>query len=191
MSHVDVCRLYRDHAAFVRRTLARFGVPDADRDDQLHEVFLVVQRRLDDFAFRGPVRSWLYGIARRVASTYRRRERRCREHACDDPYFDLCAPSNPEWDTERALARAHFARIVLGMSAPQRDAFVLHDVVGLTGRAIASAEGCPMPTVFSRLARARAHYDAEVRRLRLADRGAFARRMGSVLSECRGGALVW
>ncbi|HKQ71472.1 MAG TPA: sigma factor, partial [Polyangiaceae bacterium] len=38
--------LFAEHADFVWRSLRRLGVPHADADDAVQEVFLVVHRRL-------------------------------------------------------------------------------------------------------------------------------------------------
>src|SRR6266852_8343806 len=63
---------FEHDASFVRQVLARLGVPRADRDDLLQEVFVVVCRKLDGYDGRSPFRSWLYGICLRTVSTYRR-----------------------------------------------------------------------------------------------------------------------
>src|SRR5262245_27717153 len=54
------------------RWLRAFGVPDGDMEDVAQEVFLVVQRKLAEFDGRN-LSGWLYRIAARTASDYRRR----------------------------------------------------------------------------------------------------------------------
>ena len=49
------------------RALQRHGVPERELADACQEVFLVVHRREAIFEGRSSVRSWLYGIALRVA----------------------------------------------------------------------------------------------------------------------------
>src|SRR3954454_993316 len=56
----------------VSRWIRALGGPDADRDDIVQEVFLVVRRRLS--AFDGAnLPAWLYRITRRQVRDYRRR----------------------------------------------------------------------------------------------------------------------
>src|SRR5690606_13032135 len=64
--------VYRHNVGFVARALRRLGVADEHLDDVVHDVFLIVHRRLGDYDGRAPLRSWLYGIARGVAANYRR-----------------------------------------------------------------------------------------------------------------------
>src|SRR3954464_4387177 len=48
------------------------GGPEADRDDIVQEVFLVVRRRLEDFDGVNPA-GWLYRITQRQVRDFRRR----------------------------------------------------------------------------------------------------------------------
>ena len=62
------------------RVLRRLGVTEASAEDALQDVFFVAWRRRSDFEGRAALRTWLYGIALRVARDYRRqRDRRARE----------------------------------------------------------------------------------------------------------------
>jgi RNA polymerase sigma-70 factor (ECF subfamily) len=64
--------IYDEHAGFVFRTLSRFGVADRMLPDAVQEVFTVAFRSLDRFEGRSSMKTWLFGIARRVASDMRR-----------------------------------------------------------------------------------------------------------------------
>ena len=46
---LDAVKVHEQHADFVYLTLQRLGVRDADVEDLLQEVFLVVHRRLHTF----------------------------------------------------------------------------------------------------------------------------------------------
>ncbi|HKU39947.1 MAG TPA: sigma-70 family RNA polymerase sigma factor, partial [Polyangiales bacterium] len=72
----QLAKLFEQHADFVHRALQRLGVPSADVDDSLQEVFLVVARRLDSYVERGAMRAWLFVIARQVALHVVRARRR-------------------------------------------------------------------------------------------------------------------
>jgi Sigma-70 region 2 len=50
----------------------RLGVRPNDIEDVGQEIFVVVHRRLPDLQPDVPIRSWLFGIARRVVANYRR-----------------------------------------------------------------------------------------------------------------------
>ncbi|HLL20652.1 MAG TPA: sigma-70 family RNA polymerase sigma factor, partial [Kofleriaceae bacterium] len=65
--------VYTQHAAFVWRVLRTFGVGESQIEDAVQDVFVVVHRRLGEWEGRAAITTWLFAIARRVASTYRRR----------------------------------------------------------------------------------------------------------------------
>ena len=68
--------LYTRHFDFVWRLVRRLGVHESNVDDAVQDVFLVVYRRLGDFQHQSADRTWIAGIAVRVASDERRRVRR-------------------------------------------------------------------------------------------------------------------
>jgi len=78
-SAAPIAQVFAAHADFVWRSLRRLGVPAADADDALQEVFLVVHRRLADYEDRGFMRAWLFSISRQVSSHYRRSTKRSEE----------------------------------------------------------------------------------------------------------------
>src|SRR5512138_2606481 len=64
--------VYRTHFAFVWRSLRRLGIREEDAADAAQEVFIVVHRKLPEFAGRSKLTTWLYGVCFRVASERRR-----------------------------------------------------------------------------------------------------------------------
>jgi RNA polymerase sigma-70 factor (ECF subfamily) len=68
--------VYREYFAFVWRTAGALGVPQTNLDDAVQEVFVIVHRKLDSFEPMTALKSWLFGITRRVAKDYRRSLRR-------------------------------------------------------------------------------------------------------------------
>ncbi len=146
--------LYRAHFAFVWRQLARFGVAEPGLDDAAQEVFVVVLRRFGEWHSEASLRAWLYGVARRVAATQRRSQRR---HTRKLDAIPIAAPT-PAMDEqlhERARLDALSAAIE-ALTPERREVFVLADVEGLSAPEIAAAIGCKLNTVYSRLRRARA-----------------------------------
>jgi RNA polymerase sigma-70 factor (ECF subfamily) len=73
MNHEQFRGLFDLHAAFVWRVLARHGVPRRELEDGCQEVFLVLYRRAAELDGRSSLRTWLYGVAVRVALGMRRR----------------------------------------------------------------------------------------------------------------------
>jgi RNA polymerase sigma-70 factor (ECF subfamily) len=71
---LDLATVYRRHGEEVSRWVRRlWGHRDAE--DVLHEVFLVVQRRLGEFRGEASLATWLYSITVRVVSNRRRKEK--------------------------------------------------------------------------------------------------------------------
>ncbi|MEM6994970.1 MAG: sigma-70 family RNA polymerase sigma factor, partial [Myxococcota bacterium] len=75
-SDLEFSAVYRSNYDFVWRCVRRLGVPPGWVDDAAQEVFVIVHRRLGEFDARAPLRSWLFGILRKVAATQRRRAER-------------------------------------------------------------------------------------------------------------------
>jgi len=69
---IELSRLFDLHADFVYRVLLRLGVPRADAEDCVQDVFLVVAHRLASYVEKGSIRAWLFVIARQVALHARR-----------------------------------------------------------------------------------------------------------------------
>jgi len=77
---LDANAIYRSHGAFVWRNLRRLGIPENMVEDVLQDVFMVVHRRLPEFAGRSSLKTWLFGIVLRVVKTHRRSQKRRRVH---------------------------------------------------------------------------------------------------------------
>src|SRR5262245_16857882 len=88
--------VYRDYATYAWRVLRRLGVRDVDVEDVCQELFLVVHRKLPQFAHRSTLRTWLYSIAIRCASDYRRRAHIKREEPRNTVYGAPVEPPQPE-----------------------------------------------------------------------------------------------
>jgi RNA polymerase sigma-70 factor (ECF subfamily) len=165
--------LVEGESEFVWRSLRRLGVLPSDVDDALQEVFVVAARRLGDIE-SGRERSFLFGIAVRVASTRRRTTRR---HPEDGDAGLIEKPSDdpdPEQLSELRQARPLLQEILDSMSDDCRAVFILAELEELSTRDIADALGIPHGTASSRLRSARETFHAAVRRL--AARNAFPRR---------------
>src|SRR5881394_2669781 len=72
----DFDTLFEYESGYVWNTLRHLGVATSDLEDLTHDVLLAVYRRLPDFDPTRELRPWLFGIALRMASHYRRRAHR-------------------------------------------------------------------------------------------------------------------
>jgi RNA polymerase sigma-70 factor (ECF subfamily) len=155
--------VFAQHAPYVWRALRRLGVPEADVDDVCQEVFLVVHRRLASFQGESAVRTWIYGIALRVASDYRRRPHRARERPLEDAAEPATqAEQDVELDRRRALA--WLDGVLDGLDDAKRAVFVLYEIEQVPMAEVAAAAGCPVQTAYARLYAARKHVEAAARR---------------------------
>lgn len=152
--------VYESEFEFVARTVRRLGVAERDLADAVHDVFDVVIRKWGEYDQTRPLRSWVFGIARRVAAAHRRRVRQRREQ----PLTNHPDPANPETD---AACRELLQTLLDGLDEDRRVAFVLHDLEGYSGPEIAEMLEVPMNTVYSRVRLARQELSAQVRRMRM------------------------
>ena len=146
--------VFRREAPFVMRMVRRLGAAEADVEDLTQEVFLVLHRRLDDFDPARSIRSWLYGIVRRVVADHRRLARVRREAPSGD-VVHLTVPADQPAAIERRDARRILDAALDAMPDEQREIFVLYELEGLSMREIVELTGCPLQTGYSRLHAAR------------------------------------
>src|SRR5256885_136825 len=92
--------LYDTYFPYIWRSVQRLGVPPSHADDAVQEVFIVVHRRLPEFQGRSALKTWLYGIALRVARAHRNQLRQSRDNQAVDAE-QLAAPEEARPD-ERA-----------------------------------------------------------------------------------------
>jgi RNA polymerase sigma-70 factor (ECF subfamily) len=146
--------VYDRHAEFVMRCARHLRVRPEHVEDVVHDVFLVVHARLPDFdPERATLRSWLYGILRRVALHHHRADRRARRRLTLVPPPPL-APSLDE-----QLARTQAADLVTAfvehLDDKKRPVFALAEIEGVPAPEIARCLDVPLNTVYSRLRLAR------------------------------------
>lgn len=160
----DFDAVYRDYAKFIWSILRRLGVPESSVDDVLQEVFVVAYRRRESFEGRAPLRSWLYGIALRVARAHNRKLalRRWLFFPLSDD--DRTADSTSPDVVERKEALAFVDATLKKMPRKQREVFVFSELEELTAQEIAPLVGCNVNTVYSRLRLARQRFEAAVKR---------------------------
>jgi RNA polymerase sigma-70 factor (ECF subfamily) len=169
--------LFREHAAAVYRTLLSCGVPAADAEEHVTRVFELVLEHLDEIR-PGAERSYVCGVAARVAANVRRRLRRRTERFASLAHDELeallpdsggVAPS-PEQDAIRAHGLRLLTRALEEMSEAQRTVFVLCELERRSTAEAAAALGIAETAVESRRRKARAAFARFCARLREAER---------------------
>ncbi|HEU4536983.1 MAG TPA: RNA polymerase sigma factor [Polyangiaceae bacterium] len=148
-------QLFDGSYEFVGRLLRRLGVPRDAVEDATQEVFLVASRRLDDIE-PGRERSFVFGVAMRVASGRRRLAIRERRAAPDGGLDARPAPEpSPEALAGEKRERELLDRTIGRMAIDLRSVVVLFELEELTAVEIARRLSIPQGTVMSRLRRAR------------------------------------
>jgi len=166
---VSLDALYRAHAPVVARWAAHLGGPSLDVQDAVHEIFLIVRRRLPEFRGESKPTTWLYRITERVIRDRRRKERfhRWVHRVKRDQIEDALATTrpNPEEEIQRQQASARLYQVLDRMPEKYRQVLVLFEMEEMAGEEIAALTGIKVATVWVRLHRARERFRAEMRRL--------------------------
>jgi RNA polymerase sigma-70 factor (ECF subfamily) len=161
---LDFRAVYRAEVAYVCASLRRLGVRPADVEDMAHDVFVKVYRLLGDYDATRPLRPWLFGIALRTATDYRRAARFRHEVAvaAPDRAHHGAAP-----DEALAQREAHdlIVRALDTMDLDARAILTMHDLDDTPAPEIATVLGIPVNTVYSRLRLARAKFTRAARHL--------------------------
>ena len=161
---VRLRQIIDQQADFVWRVLRRLGLPADVAEDAAQRVFLVVSQRIAQIA-PGAEQAFLFRTAVHVAARTRRSIQRRREELTDDPAARLAdgAPGAEEL-VDRKYAAELLEQALAGMELDARAVFILFELEGKGTAEIASMLDLPMGTVASRLRRARADFEAFVKR---------------------------
>jgi RNA polymerase sigma-70 factor (ECF subfamily) len=149
--------VYEECLDFVWRTLKSLGIRDHALEDAIQDVFLVVHRKLADFEARSTVRTWVYGIAVRVARDHRRRERR--KGGLQPLDFEpVDRAPGPHEHAAKWEALHELAAVLEALDEGKREVFVLAEVQQLTAPEIAEILGINLNTAYSRIRVARQEF---------------------------------
>ncbi|MGV3626042.1 MAG: RNA polymerase sigma factor [Archangium sp.] len=155
--------VYETYAATVLRTLRRLGVREGDVEDVAQEVFVVVHRKLPEFAGRSSLKTWLVGICIRTASAFRQRAHVRRETGIEE----AAERSNSGEHAVRTIAlkqaRVQLDALLDQLDEDKRTVFVLFELEQLSMPEVAEAVGAPQQTAWARLYAARKFIEAAVR----------------------------
>lgn len=138
----------RDVYRFVSALIGR-----ADAEDVAQETYLRALNSLPRFAARSSARTWLFSIARRAAADHVRVAMRT-PRTSGVPDWEALAERQapPTGLDDKILLR----ELVAGLDTDRREAFSLTQILGMGYAEAAEVCGCPVGTIRSRVARARA-----------------------------------
>ena len=148
--------MFRRQFDYVWRCAHAVAGPGA-ADDVTQEAFMVARRRWSSLT-GGSERGWLYAIVRNVARNATRGRRRYDRHLQAVPTPP--PPAAPDDTLALREAADLLDAFIATLSAPQREAFVLMDLEGLTAREVAEIAGVPTRTIYSRQRAAREAFAA-------------------------------
>lgn len=158
----DCLSAYQAELDYLVGSLRRLGVRSADLEDVLHEVFLVMLRRWDDYDRARPLRPWLFGIAFRVAAGQRRRGSR---ELLIEGWEGEYAGASPDEALSLSETRLLLLRALEQVPLERRAVLILHEVDEVSMRDIAEQLEIPLFTAYSRLRKARKELDGALARL--------------------------
>jgi RNA polymerase sigma-70 factor (ECF subfamily) len=155
--------LYTAHgAALTAWARRRFGDPHT-AEEVVQEVVLAGWRNYDQYdPERGSERAWMFGIARNVAATRHRRDRR---HLRSIPTGADLDDSRDDTNLARLVDRSLISDAVRSLSADHRTVLIAAYWERMTTKEIAERLGIPDGTVKSRL-----HYAMRMLRTALDER---------------------
>ncbi len=146
------------HGAMVLNVCWRVLRQAQEVEDAFQATFLTLARKAPSIARREAVVSWLYRVAFRVALAAKARMPRTCPDVRDLP--DMRAERTPVWDDLRTVLDEEIHRLPTRYRLP----VVLCYLENQTNEEAARRLGCPVGTVFSRLARGRALLRARLTR---------------------------
>ena len=157
--------IYAAELKYVRSSLRRLGVGEADLPDVTQDVFVTVYRRLATFDRSRPIRPWLFGVSFRVAADHLRLSRHKRE-VLPDVRLDTQDPTpGPDDALLGQQARALARRALTFLDVRHRTVLVMHDLWDQPANEIAQALKIPLKTVYTRLRIARERFTAAAGRM--------------------------
>ncbi|HEY3252917.1 MAG TPA: RNA polymerase sigma factor [Polyangiaceae bacterium] len=148
--------IYERWFSEVSRWIRAMGGPEAEREDLVQDVFLVVHRRLPDFDGQN-VAGWLYQIARHRVRDFRRLLWVKHLLFGSVPLSESLSKggASPADSLETNEKRALLERLLQKLNESERAALVLFEIDGYSGEEIADIQGVPVNTVWARIHKAR------------------------------------
>jgi RNA polymerase sigma-70 factor, ECF subfamily len=158
--------VYRQYFDLVWSSARRFGVPTEAIDDVVQEVFIVIHAKLEVLERPEAIRSWIYGVVRRVSSNYRRSQRAQHPAApMTEVHLEPASSQPTPFEQLKTNADLEFlASLLAELDEPKREVFALVEVDEMTVPEAAEVLEIPLNTAYSRLRAARQAFEAALAR---------------------------
>jgi RNA polymerase sigma-70 factor (ECF subfamily) len=168
---LDFRTIYEARFEEVSRWVSILGGPEAEREDLVQDVFVVVHRRLPDFDGDN-LAGWLYQIARRRVRDFRRllwvRHLLFGSVPLPEDLTKGEASASDALETEEK--RALLERLLSKLSESERAALSLFEIDGYSGEQVAQIQGVSINTVWARIHHARKKLKAWLEKTELRDK---------------------
>ena len=159
-------RVYEQRFDEVLRWVRAFGVPRAEQEDLVQEIFIIVHRRLGSFDGRN-LSAWLYRITRRRVRDFKRlswvQHFRLNRPSSLDEHTLVAENSEPLEGRQRQKL---LDQLLSTLGDTERATLVLFEMQGYSGKEIAKMQGVAVATVWTRIHRARRKLVAQLERRR-------------------------
>lgn len=160
MSDAALIAVYREHFRFAWRLCRSLGVSAADVDDVVHDVFIIVRRRLAERDPAIPLRAWLGRVVRNVVMHHQRSA--ARRDARLRRVLEPRADRMPDEEVGVREAAALLEQFLMHLEPKKREVFVLMDVEGMSAPEASAIVGAKTATTYTRLRAARREFAAYV-----------------------------
>ena len=137
------------------------GVSSVWVDDIAQETFVVAARRLAEFEGRSSIKTWLFAITLRVVQSHRRWSRRQKRK--EDAYAEAEPRASVVDPFDRAHAADTLVKLLQRLPEELRTVYILAELEGMSSAEIGKGLGVNPNTTYSRLRKARALMEEEVR----------------------------
>ena len=168
--------MYESMVDYVWNVVCRMGVPQADAEDVVQEVFVTVYRRLGEFEGRAQLKTWVFTITAHLVQHYfrthaRRPGDRATAKGTEIQSLVDQREDGPASAVERKERYDALDRVLAQLDEAKRLVFVLAEVEQLTLVEIGEIVGANPNTVATRLRAARQAFEKALARFQTRELG--------------------
>jgi RNA polymerase sigma-70 factor (ECF subfamily) len=168
--------LYESMVDYVWNVVCRMGVPQADAEDVVQEVFVTVYRRLGEFEGRAQLKTWVFTIAAHLVQHYFRSHARKPGDRATAKGTEIHAlvdqrDNGPAGEVERMERYDALDWVLDQLDEAKRLVFVLAELEQMTLAEIGEIVGANANTVATRLRAARQAFEKALTRFQARELG--------------------
>ena len=168
--------VYESMVDYVWNVVCRMGVPQADAEDVVQEVFVTLYRRLGEFEGRAQLKTWVFTITAHLVQHYFRTHARKPGDRATAKGTEIHAlvdqrENGPANEVERKERYDALDRVLAQLDEAKRLVFVLAEVEQLTLVEIGEIVGANPNTVATRLRAARQAFEKALARFQTRELG--------------------